>query len=293
MNKKLFFLSMILMFTGSKAQIDTINPSFRFSGVQVGLNGITTFFGTSLDRQQTMKYVTDDLLYTNLNEYSSFANNTLIEYNASFGFRLFATAIKKRKYELDLFLGMCFGSSRSNSQTYFKTIWDTTNTFLGTNGGKLYEVRQNNSIYSFNVSSQQILMPVGFNYTTSKQNRFWASWGVELTPGIRTNYQYLGTNFLVSTKHIVDPNTMQGMGPGETTYKEIAFSYKKIKQVGFAGYISVPVGVNMRLSKRTQFLKHMNASASVAPAYYMSYDKITKFQQSFAMTTNFGLRYNL
>lgn len=295
--KNLLVLAMVLVFIGGKSQTDSL-PRIKFTGIQFDQQGITNFNGFTLDRQQMMSYVNDDpLLTADFSDYSSWTNNTFVEYNGSIGLKAFGTFTKKRKYAIDVFAGIYYGGSSSYSRSYFKTTFDTVNTYVGTNGKKLYEVNRNQDDYVFSLSSNQVIVPVGISINTNKQKRFWVSAGFSLAPGLRINYRYLSSNYLVTSTFITDDTGLQanyyGQGPTPTKFKPISHNQRKIDQTGFVGYVSLPFSANMRISKKINFLKHLNATVTFSPAYYATFDKIVGFNQSIALVSNFGLRYNL
>ncbi len=286
---------MILVFMGGKSQNDS-TPKLKFSGVQVDLHGVTNFGGFKLDRQQIMKYVSDDpLSQINYGGYSSWSNGTTIDFNGTVGFKVYGTFSKKRRYERDVYLGMYYGGSCSSTANYFQQAFETVDSFSNSSGKKIYQIKETENIYFYNLSSKQVIIPMGITINTNKQKRIWASVGISAAPGIRTNYRYNSNNFLITSTYLSAPTngSYYSIGPRETSTELLSQYSKKIKQVGFVGYVSIPASVSLRMSKKIKVLKHMNANMSIAPAYYLSFDKINKLNQGFAMVTNLGFRYNL
>ncbi len=296
--KKLLVLIMILVCVNGKGQSDSVS-SLKFSAVQVDLHELFTYHNDyTIYRQQIKKFVNDDgLLNANLTGYDSSSIGTdLRNYNGGGGFKIFTSLTEKRKYQIDFFFGLYLNTNRINYSTFSKTNYDTLGV-VSNGSGMMYEINRNEDIYFFTLTSKQITIPLGFAFNTNKRKRFWGSMGLGISPGITSFYKFTSLNSIFSHTYIVAPNYPQSyydkLNSQQFTIQNGTYNKTSLKLVGFIGYAYIPCTVNMRISKKVKVLKHLNASISISPGYYLSYDKINRLNHSVSVIVDLGFRYNL
>jgi hypothetical protein len=298
--KKLLVLSFILVFTGVKAQHDSLKrPPIVFSGVQLEFGTFSYFGNQYLERQHLQSFVPDDqLLNSNFDAYKSTPSQGIILNTRSYlGFKMFGTLTKKRKYQIDVMLGVTVGTGPGSYLNYSKQTYDTLSVFTNSTSQTVYEVREMRESYYFSVDCSEYTFPMALQLCSNKQKRLWVNAGICLAPGIRSNFVYSGSYGVFSGSYLVQANAPPSSYNyfNSTSYQSFqpASSVRRLKQTGLAGYFSVPVSVNLRASKKIMFLKHLNITVGGAPAFYFAKDKINGTSQSFAFSLHTGLRYNL
>jgi hypothetical protein len=300
--KKLQLQVIILASTlGLNAQTKSDSlKNFRLSGISLE----TQFTGkqvlaSNAKQEDFQKFVkNDELLDKSLIGYDSkYGYGHVYDVNGFFSLRAFFELGQGKRYRREGFIGIRAGSNEISKAAYNKTTYDTTGVYINAaNNDKLYSVDQYNNTYIYQISSRQIFVPIGVNFTTNKNKRFWFGLGAELSPGISYANTFSAFNNLNKTELLLNASSSYDNYSSYSTgsYKnlEMKQSSVKVQGVGFVGYAAIPFTMNLRMSKSINSRKHLSASASIAPGFYYSNNKFVGSQSSIGLNASLGLRYN-
>jgi hypothetical protein len=298
---KQLIILFVMPFMGMNAQTDSALKArkLKFKAVQLEAHGTTLFLNSSISQSKLQQFVTNDpLLYLDFSSYNSAPKDARsVVYNSNIGARAYFTLNSRSKLEKELYAGVVYGTGSYSQLMFHKGNYDTLGVYTNTASGQyLYQVQETNDSYNFSINSNMVLMPVGLNITTPKTKRVWFGFGVEIAPGITFNYQYSSSHYKFSRKHLVEPGTPVAnyytMDPFNVTQFEAKSSSKNLNGAGFAGYVGLPLNMNLRLSKRLPVLKNTSLGVSLAPSYYMEVNKYRGTRSGFALASTMNLRYN-
>ncbi len=290
-----------ISFMGMKAQTDSASKGckLKFKAVQLEAHGTTLFLNSSISQGKLQQFVTNDpLLYLDFSSYNpAHKDARSVAYNSNIGARVYFSLNSRSKLEKELYAGVVYGAGSYSQLMFHKGNYDTLGVFTNTASGQfLYQVQETNDSYNFSMNSNMVLMPMGLNITTPKAKRVWFGFGVEIAPGITFNYQYNSSHYKFSRKHLVEPGTpvtnYYNMDPFNVTQFEGKSSSKYLSGVGFAGYVGIPLNMNLRLSKRLSVLKNTSLGVSLTPSCYMEVNKYNGSRSAFALASTMHLRYN-
>jgi hypothetical protein len=297
MKAKLAFCWAIIVLNLS-SQSDSLKM-IRFSGLQLKFNMVGSRYDESTRENYQSFIKNNEILKQDVTGYEHSPNSGTHNYSSYLALNAVADIRTGKKFPaLELTFGLNFGQSVLSSAYYSKTDYDTTGSYYNNIKNEvLYTVSENNSNYIYEVRSQQLFLPIGLNLTTNKKRWLWASAGVELSPGISFANVFsarkgLNTNELIlySNSRYTDitsyTRTHQSRGMWES--RETKFG-----GVGFAGFVTLPLSVNLRLGKKNSFLKHMSLSASLSPGFYYSRNKFSGTNTGIIMNSALGVRYTL
>jgi hypothetical protein len=296
--KKLQLLVLILACVlGSNAQTNTDSlKKFRVSGVIVEMHGISKRDATTEAQGDFQKYVkNNELLDKDLSSFSNYTGYN-IDFNAMPSVRVFFECQKAKKHNPEVFIGLRYGSDVLASASYFKLETKTIATYINpVNNDSLIEVDTYNTSYHYQVSAKRLFIPVGINISTNKTNRLWFSAGVEVAPGITFNNTFSAYYLLSKNTAIYDPNTSTPVNAnayGTNENLDYKYSDTQLKGVGFEGYLTLPLSMNIRISKKVKFLNHLNLNAALAPGFFVAANKFAGTQTNFIANASLGIRYN-
>lgn len=272
----------------------------RFSGVILETHGsITHGKPGSANRAEFQKFVKNDvLLDKDLTGYlSGYGPFSVTDFNGGVSVRVFVELGQGKRFRREGFVGVRIGNSNLLSAVYSKVNYDTTGTYINTvSGSKIFSVDEYINRYSYQISSGQLLIPFGINLTTNKNNRLWFAAGIELCPGITHSNIFSASYTRDKIELLMNENSSytkyDSYSIGQQKNIEKQFTHTDLKGIGFAGYASLPINVNLRLSKKIKILKQMNLGASVAPSVYYSSNQFAGSKSGFGLNTSLGIRYN-
>lgn len=297
--KKLQLLVFILACVlGSKAQTKTdSSKNIRLSAVIIEMHGILTSNTANNNQADFQKYVqNNELLNKDLSTFSQNVGSTSTDFSGMFSGRIFFEFQKVKRFNLETFIGVRFGSDVLATATYFKSESNTVAKYVNpANNDSLIEVATFNTSYHYQINSQRLFIPLGINISSNKTKRLWFSVGVELSPGITFNNNFGAFYMLTKTTSIYDPSTskpVNNYSSGSYETLDSKSSQTRLKGIGFESYMALPLSMNLRLSKKIKFLKHLNLNSALAPGVLVVKNKFAGAKTNFITNASLGLRYN-
>ncbi|MES2679284.1 MAG: hypothetical protein V4635_05335 [Bacteroidota bacterium] len=279
------------------AQSDSLKK-IRFSGLQLKFNLVGSRYDESARENYQSFIKTNEILNQDVAGYSHSPNSGTHNYSSYIALGAVADIRTRKKFpRLELVLGLNYGQSILSSASYTRKDYDTTGSYYNSVKNEvLYTVNENNSSYLYEVRSQQLLLPVGINLVTNKKRRIWVSAGLELSPGISFANVFSARKGLYTSELILYSNSRYSDITSYTRTNQSQGKWEsaetKFDGVGFAGFVTLPLSVNLRLAKRINFLKHMSLSASISPGFYYSNNKFSGTNSGTIMNSALGLRYS-
>ena len=297
--KKLQLLGLMLAGTlGLNAQLKTDSlKKYRCSGIIVESNAL--YRGGphySLDRSDFQKFVTNQtLLNQDLTGYTNTGYSPRVyQYSKSFSIRAFVELGKGKRFRREGFIGAKIGRAEASRAFYYKESRDTTGIYTNTpNNATTYSVTKINSSYSYAISALQIFVPMGINLTTDKNKHFWFAAGIEVSPGISCANEFT-SRYISQKKEVLlnSPNLVDNENFAAEQILDTKTTKETIKGIGFVGYASLPLAVNVRVSKKIKILKNIDLNATLSPRAYYTNNRFVGSKTDLAFNTSFGLRYN-
>jgi len=284
----------------TNAQKDSLKK-ITFSAIQLELNGTNTFIQQSIKQNHLQSFIKDDTL---LNKKFPASNNgywyngNSVSLNGTVAGKVYFSIPSTKKLKKDIYIGLLFNNNVATTTGYANSQIDTLGIYTNFNNNLKFELQEKSYSYMFSINNSQILIPIGLNFNTNKLRRFWFNFGLEFAPGITFNYKYTSGYFSNTSTFFVEPLTpssdyykSQSFNSSNNGYKQVYQS--KLKGIGFACYLAVPLTANMRISKHIKYLKHLNVLGSIAPGIYLQQNKYTKNFTNYTNNIVLGLRYNL
>ena len=272
---------------------------FRISGFQLDMSllGAASNGGTQ-EKLQKVVYG-NELLNRDLSGYTTGQGGRSANFDGHFSMRVFAELPTQMKHaRLEVFAGFRFGSVTLSTTYYYKDNYDTTGVYINpANNAKITTANDYYSGYTYSFVSNQLSLPFGLNISSNKKKRFWFTAGMELCPGINFSSQFEAYHNVSTTGLILNENSQLSnySSYNRTSYTQGAseFSSKALKGVGFVGYATLPLSINIRLAKKINWLKHFNWTGSIAPGVYVSENKFSGTNNGAILNLATGIRYML
>jgi hypothetical protein len=207
---------------------------------------------------------------------------------ATLGIRLFS-AVKDKNTEA--YAGMRIGKRRENSLSFLEQITDTVSSGTNQSGEFVFTAQDYTIAHYFQVTSTVLQFPVGIQYTGNRARMLWFSAGAEICPGITVDYKYKAyfSKGYSTNEYRIDPNTgiKNATSRSAGTTLGSFSSGRKLRGVGFAGYISLPLVINFRP------LKQLGIFLQAAPGYFFSDSRYIRYRSSLVLIMNAGFRCQL
>jgi hypothetical protein len=300
MKKNVLIVVVSLLILQLSAQTDSLKI-VSFSGVQLDYGIVGGLDESLVSQQEYQKFVkTNSLLNKDLSLYTS--NNYGYFYQQTFiGFislRAFTDITTNKKIKKEVFVGLRYGQRGMSNLNYNTQRYDTIGVYIDpVSNDVVTKVLNSRSEYNFGINSNKLIIPLGINITTNKQRYLWLTAGIEIAPALSFGYVFIGSNtetssimYLFPGQVLNNKNSILNNVDYQSTRKT---EFNKLKGIGLSGYLSVPLSVNLRLSKNINILKHLSASATIVPAFSYSKHKYTGTESYLTVNTNVGLRYNI
>lgn len=296
MNKIAYTLLAIFFAFVADAQKDSLKK-IRFSAIQLDIG--PSMYPEYRQQNQTdyRRFIkTDENLDAELSTYKNQSGYYYGIYNGIVGFKCYATINPYKKMGREVFAGLRYCQEFNTGAYYYKSKYDTISVFTNSMGRKLYEVIINEGSYSYGIHSQKLIVPLGFNFTTDKTRLFWVTCGVELAPAINFNYVFRSTH----SEHFEDVFVYEGdsidnwHNYNNNSYKPGVWKTKatKLDGMSFGCSAALPFTVYLHPFKRTVFLRHLNALASITPVFFYTRSKFAGDAHMATISLATGIRYN-
>ncbi|PBQ32177.1 hypothetical protein CNR22_10470 [Sphingobacteriaceae bacterium] len=299
MKKYAIVLFALISVLSAKAQKDSLKK-IRFSGIQADIG--THYFPDykQLSREDYQKFVKNNkLLYADVSGYKVQNGYYYTSYEGLVGLRFYATIQDSRKLKKEVHMGLRYGQESNIGLSLNKSTHDTVAVYTSGNNETYYKIRTTDNNYNFGISSQKLILPLGFNFTTNKDKHIWISYGVEVSPFINFKYQfqsYYSTSYIYTLvkqgDSLMSPENLTTNNSRFNTSYYGGSERTKLNGVGYGAYLSLPFAVYLHPFLKTRFLKHINLMASITPGLVYSYSKF--YGSTTAGGANFavGVRYN-
>lgn len=281
----------------SKAQKDSLKK-IKFSAIQADVG--THFFPDykQLSREEYKSFVkTNSLLNADVSNYKTANGYLYSAYEGLFGIKFYATIQDNKKFKKEVFIGLRYGQEGGVGLMLSKSTYDTLSLYSNSSGETYYKVRDNSYNYNYGITSQKLILPIGFNFTSNKEKRAWISYGVELSPYINFNYVFqasYGNNysdlFVKQGDSLTSPDNLTNSNRFRTYSGRVERT--NLSGVGYGAYLSLPFCFYMHPFLKTPFLKHINLMGSVSPGFVCSYSKFYGTSMAGGVNFSAGIRYN-
>ncbi len=281
----------------TSAQSDSLKK-IRFSAVQLRFNMVGSRYQVSTRENYQSFIKNNEILNQDVTGFKHDQSARVHNYSSYIALAAMADIRTQKKFPgIELTFGLNFGQSIVSSAYYSKTDYDTTGSYYNsTKNEVLYTVNENNNNYIYEVRSQQLFLPIGLNLVSNKKKWVWFSAGLELSPGISFANVFSAKKGLYTSELILYSNSRLNdiRTYTNTNHSSGAWvtSETKVGGLGFAGYATFPLSVNLRLAKRIRFLKHVSLSASLAPGFYYGKNKFSMSSSGTIMNSALSFRYS-
>ncbi len=294
-----FFL--ICCYVQCHTQTDTTHSKKKFNVFSVKAEfGVPPWLSPSYASQESYRKLTpgNELLSADYSSYKNSQAAWLMNNNINLmpGIKLYMD-LGGKKHKRELYIGLTYSRELISGLYLYRESQDTIGTYVNLSTNKvLYDVLTTSDSYQFGIQANRWMIPIGFNFTTSREKFFWVSAGLELAPAISTNYRLVTWHSMSQNERLLEPGAQNNYNSGYTNYADAKYSQSSrstaIKGTGFGLYVSTPLCVYIHPFKRVRFLKHFNPTASVTPYFGFAKHKYNSVNSGFGLMGSLGIRYN-
>lgn len=279
------------------AQTDTLKP-IRLSGIRVDLS---TNFATGHSAVTQKKYQeivsNDEYLNRDFGGYESQGYYYSNGYGGMTDIRFYGALAGRGKIAREVFIGLRYGRENTSGLGFNKTIYDTIGRYVEPNTKDVQlNILTTDLYYNFVINSHKLFIPLGLNLTTNKTKYVWFTAGIEFVPSLNFGYTFNSSYDRHSREIFIREGDSIRYDNSFTNYSNTIFTSSKretkLSGVGLGFYLATPLSANLRFSKSVRFLKHLNLSVSLAPAFVYVRSKYSGSSYAAAAYVSAGLRYN-
>lgn len=262
---------------------------------KIKLSEISFFYGIQIDRHKELNYydfksmVSNSLIFSDEKSNFSYHNLSLgnSTFNNSFASYLLTSTIgfSFEKFKNGLFrTGLIYGNTKNqfNTDAYHSEIIGH-DTLYSSQGTPIYIDVSRTKILHSNLSSKKVLLDISYIYKFPEEHKIVMYGGLGLLFGIGFNSNIV-TNYYESV----------GVAGSSILPTTIANNHEDLKlKPYFLSSIYVPLGLNIRLGNKNNFLKNIQIFGEIRPI--ISFLKFPTTRTFFLVgeNTNLGIKVNL
>ncbi len=263
--------------------------------ISTGINAMLDQYGSLAD----FKTIAPQSLLLN-NSFAGFSTNSGISMsgNLQFSAKLGINFINKNKTHvkenMQLQLGIMYSSFNVLSNGYYRDNRTPADTLTSSSGNQtIYLDTVVREGYNLNVFSNQLRLDAACIFRTIQALRWSLHGGIGFNVGFGLENYFL-INYFKNTTVEPDYNSSSGSVSTNGLYSDFYNTYEYFNAgPSFGGSLYLPFGLDFRIGKRREFLKHLHLFIEARPSINMLVMSGVKTVIAEGLVTNFGVRYSI
>lgn len=265
MKKSVFLLSAILIVYCAFSQEEK-SPRLVFNSLSFGVGPYSTNMTSSTIETFRKLAPKSELLnidfedFNNSYYYDNFQTNTLVGAYAHFAVDSKAKSVPLFTHSLRV--GLVYGDQSTYYNSYDKFEAFTIDTLVSVSTGDKFPLDSTaNTTLWMSYEQSQLFVDIAYLLQTRERNRLSLYGGAGVMVGINidaSTHIYLDDNYNYSSN---TPYPIYPFNPDITSREEVISN-----KSGFAGMVSIPVGVDFRIGDRQMFWKNSHLAAEIRPS---------------------------